>query len=215
MWTYWRDDFAEYGAWSDDDTPVSGVHFHNEQQLTFVLSGCRFFRIGGERIRVPAGSCLYIPAGCPHAGLPQMESGTRCLNLYISDLGLGDHPHVLTFRPDADPHPSTIDALFHANDAIVPPEQNIARLAAQAGLSREAFTRKFTRQFGIAPHAHSVVARLNDARRQLRSGATLADVAAACGFFDQTHLARHFFRVFGTTPGVYRKSLARSQTYER
>jgi AraC-like DNA-binding protein len=215
MWTYWRDDFAEYGAWSGDDTPVSGVHFHDEQQLTFVLSGCRFFRIGGERIRVPAGSCLYIPAGCPHASLPEAQSGTRCLNLYINDLGLGVQPHVLTFRLGADTPTRVIGALFRANDAIVPGEQNIARLAAKAGLSREAFTRKFTRQFGISPHAHSVVARLNDARRQLRSGAPLADVAVICGFFDQTHLARHFFRVFGTTPGVYRKSLRRSQTYER
>ncbi|WP_445764936.1 helix-turn-helix domain-containing protein [Pseudomonas sp. RIT-To-2] len=35
------------------------------------------------------------------------------------------------------------------------------------------------------------------------AGALLADVAVACGFFDQTHLARHFSRVFGTTPGAY------------
>lgn len=215
MWTYWRDDFAEYGGWSGDDIPVSGVHFHDEHQLTFVISGCRFFRIGGERIDVPAGSCLYIPAGCPHASLPEVQSGTRCLNLYISDLELGAQPHVLTFRSGADTHASAIGALFHANDAIIPAEPNIARLAAKSGLSREAFTRKFTRKFGIPPHAHSVVARLNDARCQLRSGAALADVAAACGFFDQTHLARHFFRVFGTTPGAYRKSVGRSQTYER
>lgn len=215
MWTYWRDDFAEYGAWSGDDTPVSGLHFHNEQQLTFVITGCRLFRIGGERIRVRAGSCLYIPAGCPHASLPQVQPETRCLSLYVHDLGLGVQPHVLTFRPSADTHASTIGARFDANGAIVPLDQNIARLAAQAGLSREAFTRKFTRQFGIAPHAHNVVARLNDARRQLKLGTPPADVAVACGFFDQTHLGRHFLRVFGTTPGAYRKSLDRSQTYER
>lgn len=215
MWTYWRDDLAEYGAWSGDDTPVSGLHFHDEQQLTFVITGCRLFRIGGERIRVPAGSCLYIPAGIPHASLPEVHSGTRCLNLYIHDLALGVQPRVLSFRPNASTYSSTIGALFPANDAFAPEEQSIARLAQKAGLSREAFTRKFTRRFGISPHAHSVVARLNDARRQLRSGAALADIAVACGFFDQSHLARHFFRVFGTTPGAYQKSVGRSQTYDR
>ncbi len=214
MWTYWRDEFAEYGAWSGDDAPVSGLHFHDEQQLTFVISGCRLFRIGRERIFLSAGSCLYIPAGCPHASLPAEHSGTRCLNLYIHDLPFGVQPHVLTFRSNAGAHVSTIRALFPASD-VFPEDQSIARVAAKAGLSREAFTRKFTRQFGISPHAHRILARLNDARRQLRSGAPLADVAVACGFFDQSHLARHFFRVSGITPGTYRKSLGRSQTYER
>ncbi|MGH8420126.1 MAG: helix-turn-helix domain-containing protein [Pseudomonas sp.] len=215
MWTYWRDDFAEYGSWTSDDTPVSGMHFHDEQQLTFVISGCRLFRIGAARVRVPAGCCLYIPAGCPHASLPEVQARTRCLNLYVNDPTFGVQPKVLSFESTAATPATVIDFPFRANrHALVEDEKNIAQLAAEAGLSREAFTRKFTRQVGIPPHAHSVVARLNDARRLLRSGMSLADVAAACGFFDQTHLARHFLRVFGTTPGAYRKGMGRSQPYD-
>ena len=208
MWTYSRDDFAEYGCWTGDDLPACGVHFHEEEQLTFVISGCRFFRIGAESVRVQAGSCLYVPAGCPHASLPVLQAGTRCLNLYASGFGFGPHPQILSFRSNDHTQATAIGTIFNAaHPCFSSPGKKISQLASDAGMSREAFTRKFTRQVGISPHAHSVVARLNEARRQLRSEAPLADIAVACGFFDQTHLTRHFSRVFGTTPGDYRKSV--------
>jgi AraC-like DNA-binding protein len=208
MWSYWRDDFAEYGSWSGDDTPVSAVHFHNEPQLTFVISGCRYFRIGSEQVTVSAGSCLYIPTGCPHGSLPVSHPGTRCLNLYGDVLEFGPRPQIIQFLKHEGPYATPIGVAFAATGtALLSSEKPIGQLAAEAGMSREAFTRKFTRQTGIPPHAHNIVARLNEARRQLRSGAPLADVAAASGFFDQTHLTRHFYRVFGTTPGHYRKSV--------
>lgn len=208
MWSYWRDDFAEYGSWMGDEAPVSAVHFHDEQQLTFVIGGCRYFRIGAEHVSVPAGWCLYIPAGCPHHSLPLVHAGTRCLNIYAHDLKLGVQPQVLKFLANDRTHATPIPFLYQPTKGATPQGQKkIAQLASEAGLSREAFTRRFTRQVGIAPHAHSIVTRLNDARHQLRSGSSLADVAVDCGFFDQTHLARHFYRVFGTTPGDYRKSI--------
>ncbi|MHB1329902.1 MAG: helix-turn-helix domain-containing protein [Gemmatimonadales bacterium] len=37
----------------------------------------------------------------------------------------------------------------------------------------------------------------------------LAEVAAAVGFADQSHLTRAFKRYTGMTPGAYRTSLAR------
>lgn len=209
MWSYWRDDFAEYGSWAGDGTPVSGVHFHDEQQLTFVISGCRHFRIAGRQIRVAAGSCLYIPAGCAHGSLPVEHAGTRCLNLYSSALEFGPEPQVIHFIDTVASRTVLIPSPHAAiRTAPLPSDRSIGQLAAEAGLSREGFTRKFTRQTGMPPHAHNLVRRLNDARRQLRCGVALADVAVDCGFFDQTHFARHFFRVFGTTPGGYRKGVS-------
>jgi AraC-like DNA-binding protein len=38
------------------------------------------------------------------------------------------------------------------------------------------------------------------ARRRLLDGEPVADVAAAVGFHDQSHLHRHFTRLVGTTP---------------
>ena len=41
------------------------------------------------------------------------------------------------------------------------------------------------------------------ARRLMRAGTPLAEVAAASGFADQSHLTRLFARSFGTTPHAY------------
>jgi AraC-like DNA-binding protein len=41
------------------------------------------------------------------------------------------------------------------------------------------------------------------ARRLIRSGQALAEVAAIAGFFDQSHLTRCFVRQFGITPSRY------------
>ena len=39
----------------------------------------------------------------------------------------------------------------------------------------------------------------------MREGEPVAEVAAACGFVDQSHLTRAFKRAFGMTPGVFRR----------
>jgi len=40
-----------------------------------------------------------------------------------------------------------------------------------------------------------------------RSDLTLPEIAIAAGFADQSHLARHFRQMLGTTPGEFRRSL--------
>jgi AraC-like DNA-binding protein len=59
----------------------------------------------------------------------------------------------------------------------------------------------------MPPHAFRIVSRLNLARRQIRAGETLAAVAVEQGFADQSHLGRHFRRVFGVTPETYREAM--------
>jgi AraC-like DNA-binding protein len=50
--------------------------------------------------------------------------------------------------------------------------------------------------------------RLNHARNLLTAGAgerSLAELAEASGFADQSHLTRHMRRVLGVTPGMLRE----------
>jgi AraC-like DNA-binding protein len=63
--------------------------------------------------------------------------------------------------------------------------------------------RAFSREFGIAPHQYLVTRRIDRARRLLLTGLPAHAVAAATGFYDQSHLTRHFKRVVGTTPSRF------------
>lgn len=64
--------------------------------------------------------------------------------------------------------------------------------------------RAFTRVHGLPPHRYLTGRRVELARRLLLAGQPAAEVAAAAGFHDQSHLTRHFRRMLGTTPGRYR-----------
>ncbi|MEV6212961.1 helix-turn-helix transcriptional regulator, partial [Kitasatospora sp. NPDC051914] len=63
--------------------------------------------------------------------------------------------------------------------------------------------RAFSAAFGIAPHQYVMSRRVDLARRLLLGGRPPGEVATADGFYDQSHLTRHFKRVLGTTPGRY------------
>lgn len=82
----------------------------------------------------------------------------------------------------------------------------LAELARDCSLSRFQLLRAFTRAFGLPPHAYLMQRRLAFARRLLRARVAPAEVAAAAGFSDQSHLTRCFARQFGVTPGRYATS---------
>jgi AraC-like DNA-binding protein len=84
------------------------------------------------------------------------------------------------------------------------------RLARLAHMSVRAFERKFRRTFHVTPQTYLRKLRLRVASRSLvYGGQTLAEVAAACGFADQSHFTRVFRRQFGVTPRTYRYRHAR------
>jgi AraC-like DNA-binding protein len=88
------------------------------------------------------------------------------------------------------------------------PERNVGldELAAAAGIGKFRLIRLFRERTGLPPHALQLAHRIRKARRLLESGESIADVAAATGFADQSHLHRHFQRSLGLTPGEYRRS---------
>jgi AraC-like DNA-binding protein len=78
-------------------------------------------------------------------------------------------------------------------------------LARAVGLSRFQLYRQFRERYGVAPSAYLRQVRLREARRRLAAGAAIAEVAAATGFADQSHLTRWFRRTYGITPRVYQQ----------
>lgn len=88
---------------------------------------------------------------------------------------------------------------------------SLAQLAGDAGLSRFHYLRVFRAETGLGPHAYLNQIRVVEAKRRLAAGRPLAEVAFACGFCDQSHLARQFKRFVGITPGQYLKACAKPQ----
>ncbi|GAA1957590.1 helix-turn-helix domain-containing protein [Kitasatospora viridis] len=80
-----------------------------------------------------------------------------------------------------------------------------ASLAAEVGWSTRHLAARFNTEIGLTPKAAARVIRFDRARRLLGTpaAATLADLAADCGYFDQAHLAREFNALAGCPPTRY------------
>ncbi|HEV2935039.1 MAG TPA: helix-turn-helix domain-containing protein [Streptosporangiaceae bacterium] len=90
----------------------------------------------------------------------------------------------------------------------------VSALAAETGWSDRYLTRRFRTEIGLTPKAAARVIRFSRARRLLirratgtstaaDSGYGLADLAVACGYFDQAHLAREFRSLAGCPPSQW------------
>jgi len=79
----------------------------------------------------------------------------------------------------------------------------LERLAAAAGVSRHRLTRLFRAAYGLPPHRFALAQRVRVARALLERGVAVGEVAQQTGFFDQSHLHRHFRRTLGMTPRGY------------
>ncbi|MFY1672842.1 AraC family transcriptional regulator [Plantactinospora sp. WMMB334] len=63
--------------------------------------------------------------------------------------------------------------------------------------------RIFRREYGLPPHRYLTGRRVEHARRLLLAGIPPADVATAAGFYDQSHLCRHFKQLVGVSPAYF------------
>jgi AraC-like DNA-binding protein len=82
----------------------------------------------------------------------------------------------------------------------------IESLASECGLSIRAMQRQFQRVFGLTPQEFLIKTRVAAACHLLRTTArSLSDIAADCGFTDQSSFTQHFRRHVGVTPSRYKK----------
>lgn len=78
-------------------------------------------------------------------------------------------------------------------------------MAQLVGYSPAHFLRMFNRTFGTSPHQFVVELRIERAKSLLKGDSqSIADVAAACGFSDQSHFTASFTRRTGVPPGRWR-----------
>jgi AraC family transcriptional regulator len=87
---------------------------------------------------------------------------------------------------------------------VRPPD--MGSLAREVGLHPVHVARVFRSHYGTTVAGYVRRLRVAWAQEQLlRPGATMADVALASGFADQSHFARVFRRLLGVTPGQWRR----------
>lgn len=80
---------------------------------------------------------------------------------------------------------------------------SLGDIAEAVHLSPFHVARLFKQALGVSPHQYLIQVRVNSAKALLEAGAgerSLAEVASAVGFADQSHLTRHFKRLLGITP---------------
>lgn len=84
-------------------------------------------------------------------------------------------------------------------------ERNISlgELSGVANLSQYHLNRVFRKEVGMPPHAFQTQVRVANAKKLIRTGLPLSEVAQATGFADQSHFHRHFKRLMKITPGKY------------
>lgn len=79
-------------------------------------------------------------------------------------------------------------------------------LMDETGWSRRLVTERFRRQFGVSPKTYARIVRFRRALALLDAvgrDRTLADVAARCGYYDQSHFIRDFAALAGCTPSTF------------
>jgi AraC family transcriptional regulator len=82
-------------------------------------------------------------------------------------------------------------------------------IADAANVSPHHLAHSFKNSMGMPPHRYLMQVRVHNAYALLSIGAakhSLAEVADATGFADQSHLTRHFKRALGMTPGQLKAS---------
>jgi AraC family transcriptional regulator len=77
----------------------------------------------------------------------------------------------------------------------------VSGIAKAVGMSPDYFARLFKESTGQPPHQYVIEARVRKAKELLTTGKfTISEAAHHVGFVDQSHLTRHFKRVFGLAP---------------
>jgi PAS domain S-box-containing protein len=106
---------------------------------------------------------------------------------------------------EADEIPADFAAAIHRMERNLSESITPATLARQSHLTLQRLSRLTKRLFGLTPSHFITKTRLTAATRLLReTNQTIAEIAAACGFYDHSAFTRTFRAATGVTPTDFR-----------
>lgn len=160
-----------------------------------------------EQIGLAIRQVMLIP-GAGDRLFVESLTAALCVQLYR------DHSNVpadrLSFKTQRALTKARLDRVCEYVEASLGFELGLDALARVACLSPYHFARAFKAATGLPPHRFVVMRRIERAKGMLeQQDASLAHIAAACGFSSQSHLTRCFRQVTGHTPASYRQARSR------
>ena len=102
---------------------------------------------------------------------------------------------------------STLRQVIEYMNSHLDREITLNELATMVDMSKYYFLRLFKQSMGITPHQYLIKQRMKKAKQLLQQGKlSIIEVAAECGFSNQSHFAKVFHKNIGITPRAYRKN---------
>lgn len=147
-----------------------------------------------------AGELLRLHAAL-EAHVEPLERSTRLAAAFARLIAR--HADTLHLESDVPAEPALVRRLRDYLEEYASMPVRLEDLAALAGMSAFRTLRVFEQATGMPPHVYLTQLRVARARPLLIQGTPPAQVAAQVGFYDQSHLTRHFKRIVGVTPGQY------------
>jgi AraC-like DNA-binding protein len=213
-------------------------HTHEAFGIGAIELGAERFRYRGSQYVAAVNSIVTMNPDELHTGEAETADGWRYRMVYLDPapqrsrqlchliygLWHADDPLaqqgllldvIDTFRPFARHAPVLTEAAHRFERVREYLHDNYMRavtldeLAQVAALSPWHFQRQFKAHFHVTPHQMLMAIRLWRAKAFLTHGMPAAEVAAAAGLTDQSHLTRAFTRRYGITPVRYQKQVIR------
>jgi len=168
-----------------------------------------------DRLRCDAGTLDPVIANLGRAMLPVLMHPQEASRLFVDHVALALKTHVVHVYGDAvgsAPVRTRGLASWQVRRAKaflmqhLAGDVSLADAARECTLSRSHFSKAFKQTTGQTPHAWLVTQRVEAARRLLgQRHLPIAEIAARCGFSDQSHLTRVFSAHTGTSPARWRR----------
>ncbi|MDQ0586158.1 AraC family transcriptional regulator [Variovorax paradoxus] len=168
-----------------------------------------------DRLRCAADTLDPVIANLGRAMLPVLTHPQDASRLFVDHVALALKAHVVhVYGGGVDCAPVRTRGLAPWQERRAKAfmmqhlagDVSLADAARECALSRSHFSKAFKQTTGQTPHAWLVTQRVEAARRLLEQPhLPIAEIAASCGFSDQSHLTRVFTAHTGTSPARWRR----------
>jgi AraC family transcriptional regulator len=197
--------------------PKDSLHVYLEPALVTRVAA-EAFDLDPARLTVPSLDGLDLPQlraslGAVDAELTGGAGGRLAAESLANVLAVHLIRHILAPRQpergrDGALPQGRLHAVVEYIEEHLDANLTLEQIAAVARLSAYHFARQFKAAIGLPPHQYVILRRVERAKQLLQAGniLSLAEVAAAVGFSDQSQFSHHFKRLVGVTPWQFRMS---------